>query len=181
MSDTPEHKTPAITPMLRKVLIWTGIAAIVLIILGGGIGFLTVGTDGLWSGLTGVGLAIFFLALTPLSVLIANRWYGKEMFATVFFGIVMGGWLLKLVLFIVAIVILRDQTWVVPLIIFLSLMAGVLVSLAIDVFAFTTMRMSYASDVSLPETNPEEPEISSDKPETGAEKLEIRPEDHNDS
>lgn len=162
-SDKTEHKSPAINSMLRKVLVWTGIAAVALIILGAGIGYLTAGTDGLLSGLTGVGLAIFFLALTPLSVLIANRWYGKEMFATVFFGIVMGGWLLKLVLFVVVIVILRGQSWVVPLIIFLSLMAGVLVSLAIDVFAFTKMRMPYVSDVSLPETNPEDAETT---PET---------------
>lgn len=165
MSDSSEPKTPAITTMLRKVLTWTGIAAIVLVVLGGGIGFLTAGTDGLWSGLTGVGLAIFFLVLTPLSVLIANRWYGREMFATVFFGIVMGGWLLKLVLFVVAIVILRDQAWVEPLIFFLALMAGVLVSLAIDVFAFTTMRVPYVSDISLPESNPEEQESPSGEPE----------------
>ncbi|GGD71277.1 hypothetical protein [Microbacterium murale] len=160
MSDTPKRPTPAITSMLRQVLIWTGIAAIVLVILGGGIGFLVAGTDGLWSGLAGVALAIVFLALTPLSVLIANRWYGREMFATVFFAIVMGSWLLKLVVFVVAIVILRGQDWVVPLIIFLALVAGIVVSLVIDAVVFTRMRMPYASEVSLPETNPEDREDS---------------------
>lgn len=160
MSDTPQRQTPAINSMLRQVLVWTGIAAIALVLLGGGIGFLVAGSDGLWSGLAGVALAVVFLALTPLSVLIANRWYGQEMFATVFFAIVMGSWLFKLVVFVVAIVILRGQDWVVPLVIFLSLVAGIVVSLVIDAIVFTKMRMPYVSEVELPEKNPEDHEDS---------------------
>ncbi|WP_144795492.1 hypothetical protein [Microbacterium paludicola] len=157
MSDTQDRPaTPAINAVLRTVLVWTGIAAAALIVLGGGIGYLVAGAEGLWSGLAGVGLAIVFLALTPVSVLIANRWYGKEMFATVFFGIVMGGWLLKLVIFIVAIVILRGQSWVVPEVIFLSLVAGIVVSLAIDAIAFSRLRVPHVSDVVLPTRNPED-------------------------
>lgn len=157
MSDTPERAAaPSINPVLRTVLLWTGIAAVALIILSCGIGFLVAGADGLWSGLAGVGLAVIFLALTPMSVLIANRWYGREMFATVFFGIVMGGWLLKLVIFIVAIVILREQSWVVPGVIFLSLVAGIVVSLVIDAVAFNKLRVPHVSDVVLPTRNPEE-------------------------
>lgn len=157
MSDTPEPvPAPSINPVLRTVLVWTGIAAVVLIILGGGIGYLVAGANGLWSGLAGVGLAVIFLALTPISVLVANRWYGREMFATVFFGIVMGGWLLKLVIFIVAIVILRGQDWVVPAVIFLSLVAGIVVSLVIDAVAFSKLRVPHVSDVVLPTRNPED-------------------------
>lgn len=161
MSDTPEQTTgPAINAVLRTVLLWTAIAAVALIVLGGGIGFLVAGSNGLWSGLAGVGLAVVFLALTPISVLIANRFYGREMFATVFFGIVMGGWLLKLVIFITAIVILRGQSWVVPAVIFLSLVAGIVVSLVIDAVAFTRLRVPHVSDVVLPTRDPEENEDS---------------------
>ena len=161
MSDTPAQPTaPAINPVLRTVLLWTGIAAAALVVLGGGIGYLVAGSDGLWSGLAGVGLAVVFLALTPVSVLIANRFYGREMFATVFFGIVMGGWLLKLVIFIVAIVILRGQSWVVPAVIFLSLVAGIVVSLVIDAVAFSRLRVPHVSDVTLPTRDPEEREDS---------------------
>ncbi len=157
MSDTnPTPAAPAINPVLRTVLVWTGIAAVVLVVLGSGVGFLVAGSDGLWSGLAGVGLAVVFLALTPISVLIANRWYGREMFATVFFGIVMGGWLLKLVIFITAIVILREQSWVVPTVIFLSLLAGIVVSLIIDAVAFSRLRVPHVSDVTLPTKNPED-------------------------
>lgn len=160
MSDTPQRQTPAINPILRTTLVWTLLAAAALLILCAGVGFLVAGTDGLWSGLTGVGLAIFFLVLTPLSLLIGNRWYGQEMFATVFFAIVMGGWLLKIVVFVVAVVILRGQPWVEPLVIFLSLVAGIIVSLVIDAVAFSRMRMPHVSDVTLPETDPEEREDS---------------------
>jgi len=157
MSDKTEPTAaPSINPVLRTVLLWTGIAALVLVILGGGIGLLVAGTNGLWSGLAGVGLAVIFLALTPISVLIANRWYGREMFATVFFAIVMGGWLLKLVIFIVAIVILRQQPWVEPVVIFGSLVAGIIVSLVIDAVAFNKLRVPHVSDVVLPTRNPEE-------------------------
>lgn len=156
MSDTPAPKTPAINALLRTALTWTGIAAVVLLVLCAGIGFLVAGRNGLWSGLVGVGLAILFLVLTPVSVLIANRWYGREMFGTLFFGIVMGGWLLKLVVFIVAVVLLRGQSWVEPAVIFLSLLAGIIVSLVIDAVAFRSLRMPHASDVELPTTNPED-------------------------
>lgn len=161
MSDTPaQNTTPAINAVLSGVLRWTALAAVALIVLGGGIGFLVAGSDGLWSGLAGVGLAIVFLALTPISMLIANRFHGREMFATVFFGIVMGGWLLKLVIFIAAIVILRGQSWIVPVVIFLSLVAGIVVSLVVDAVAFTRLRVPHASDVILPARNPEEHEDS---------------------
>lgn len=161
MSDSAQPKsTPAINAVLRTVLLWTAIAAVVLVILGCGIGYLVAGADGLWSGLAGVGLAVVFLALTPISVLIANRWYGREMFATVFFGIVMGGWLLKLVIFITAIVILRGQSWVVPEVIFFSLLAGIVVSLVIDGIAFTRLRVPHVSDIQLPTKNPEDAEDS---------------------
>lgn len=157
MSNTPEPvAAPSINPVLRTVLVWTGIAAVILIVLGSGSGYLVAGTNGLWSGLAGVGLAVIFLALTPISVLIANRWYGREMFATVFFGIVMGGWLLKLVIFIVAIVILRGQDWIVPPVIFVSLVTGIVVSLIIDAVAFTKLRVPHVSDVELPTKNPED-------------------------
>lgn len=160
MTDQPERKTPSSTPVLRRTLIWTAVAAAVLAVLGGGLGLLTAGTDGLWSGLSGVALAMVFLALTPLSMLVANRWFGTDMFVPYFFGIVAGGWLLKLVLFFVAIFILREQAWVQPVVLFLALVAGIVVSLAIDAYAFTKVRMPYASDVSLPEQDPESREDS---------------------
>ena len=98
------------TPILRTALVWSGAVTAVLAIAAAVIGFLVAGTEGLWSGLAGVLIAAVFLGITAASILIANRWYGDPLYVPVFFGIVLGGWLLKLVLFIVALLVLRDDT-----------------------------------------------------------------------
>ena len=90
------------TPILRTALVWSGAVTAVLAIAAAVIGFLVAGTEGLWSGLAGVLIAAVFLGITAASILIANRWYGDPLYVPAFFGIVLGGWLLKLVLFIVA-------------------------------------------------------------------------------
>ena len=48
--------------------------------------------------------------------------------------------------FIVAAVLLRDQTWLEPRILFFSLIAGVLVSLVLDAFVMLKSRLPYVSD-----------------------------------
>ena len=58
-----------------------------------------------------------------------------------FFVIVAGGWILKFVLFIVAVLLLRNQPWLEPKILFFSLVAGVIVSLCIDAFIMLKSRI----------------------------------------
>ena len=138
------------TPILRTALVWSGAVTAVLAIAAAVIGFLVVGTEGLWSGLAGVLIAAVFLGITAASILIANRWYGDPLYVPVFFGIVLGGWLLKLVLFIVALLVLRDQAWVAPAVFFVALVVSVMASLAVDVVVLLKMRIPHVSDVSLP-------------------------------
>ncbi|WP_460799561.1 hypothetical protein [Microbacterium sp. GXF0217] len=152
------------TPILRRTLIWSAIAAGILAILAGGIGFAVAGGEGLVSGLLGVLLAVLFLGITGLSILIANRWYGDPLYVQFFFAIVLGGWLLKLGLFIVIMIVLAGQPWIVPMVFFLSIVAGVAMSLIIDVVVLTQMRLPNVSDISLPTVNPED-----DDPAAGAE------------
>ena len=148
------------TPILRRTLIWSAIAAGILAILAGGIGFLVAEGEGLVSGLLGVLLAVLFLGITGLSILIANRWYGDPLYVQFFFAIVLGGWLLKLGLFIVIMIVLAGQPWIVPMVFFLSIVAGVAMSLIIDVVVLTRMRLPNVSDISLPTVNPEDDESS---------------------
>ena len=68
-----------------------------------------------------------------LSILIANRWYGDDLYVPVFFGIVLGGWILKFVVFIVVLLVLRGQPWVDPTVFFVSVVVSVLASLVVDV------------------------------------------------
>ena len=95
-------------------------------------------------------MAIGFMAITAASILLANRFAGSELFVGVFFGIVLGGWLLKFVLFIVAVFMLRDAVWINPIVLFVSIVGGVLGSLAVDVIVISRSKLLYVSDVSLP-------------------------------
>lgn len=148
------------TPILRRTLVWSAIAAGILAILAGGIGYAVAGGAGLASGLLGVLLAVVFLGITGLSILIANRWYGDPLYVQFFFAIVLGGWLLKLGLFVVIMIVLAGQPWIVPMVFFLSIVAGVAMSLIIDVVVLTRMRLPNVSDISLPTVNPEDEEPS---------------------
>ncbi|GAA5096436.1 hypothetical protein GCM10025760_29860 [Microbacterium yannicii] len=150
MSSSPVSSTP----ILRTVLVWSGTVTAVLAVVGAVVGFLVAGTTGLWSALAGVLVAAVFLGITGASILIANRWYGNELYVPIFFGIVMGGWILKFVVFIAILFILRGQPWIEPAVFFVALVASVLASLAIDVVVMLRMRVPNVSDVELP-TDPD--------------------------
>ncbi len=155
MSSTPNPRTPiSSTPILRTVLVWSGSVTAVLAVAGAVVGYLVAGADGLWSALAGVLIAALFLGITAASILIANRWFGDALYVPIFFGIVLGGWILKFVVFLVALFVLRDQPWIVGPVFFLALVASVLASLAIDVVVLTRMRVPHVSDVQLP-TDPD--------------------------
>ena len=110
------------------------------------VGFgLAFGGIGVTSAIIGAVLAAVFLGLTAASVLIAQRF---DM--VVFFAIVMGAWILKFALFLLAVVLLRDQPWISPMALFVTLIAGVIVSLVTDVTVVAKSRMPFASDVRLP-------------------------------
>ena len=68
------------TPILRRTLIWSGVATAALAVVAGVVGYLVGGGEGLISGLLGVLLAALFLAITGISILIANRWYGDPLY-----------------------------------------------------------------------------------------------------
>jgi len=142
------------TPILRTTLVWSAGVTAVLAVAAAVIGFLVAGTTGLWSALLGVLIAAVFLAITALSILIANRWYGDDLYVPIFFGIVLGGWILKFVVFIVALLLLRGQPWLDPTVFFVAVVVSVLASLVVDVVVLTRMRVPHVSDVTLP-TDPE--------------------------
>ncbi|MDF2992508.1 MAG: hypothetical protein K0S37_3022 [Microbacterium sp.] len=154
-STTPSRRRPSSTPVLRTALVWGGIVTAVLLVVGAVVGFAVGGAGGLGSALAGVAVSAVFLAVTATSILVANRWFGDPLYVPIFFGIVLGGWLLKLVLFIVAIVVLREQGWVDPKIFYVALVVSVVASLVVDVVVLLRMRIPSASDVTLP-TDPDE-------------------------
>ena len=101
------------------------IAAIALI--GGAIGYALAGQNGLVSALIGSGLALLFVSMTALSVQL-----GAKLPLAGFFGVVMGGWLIKLVGFIITMALLKSADFINGPVLFFTIVVSVLGALAID-------------------------------------------------
>ncbi len=144
------NNTPSSNPVLKRALISGGFVALGIALVGGLLGYLVDGGVGLVSALIGTALAVIFMGVTAGTILLANRFSGSDMFVGAFFGIVLGGWLLKFIVFLVVVIILKDQTWINPVVLFLSVIAGVIGSLVVDVMVMLKSRMPYVSDVVLP-------------------------------
>ncbi len=143
-------RTPTSNPVLRRALAWGGLLAAIILVVSAVLGFVFAGVPGVLGALIGTLMAVVFMGITAASILLANRFAGSEAFVGAFFGIVLGGWLLKFIVFIVLVVVLRGATWLNPTVLFLSLVAGVIASLVVDVLVVAKSRMPYASDVQLP-------------------------------
>ncbi|HPT95689.1 MAG TPA: hypothetical protein PLA13_03320 [Microbacteriaceae bacterium] len=154
------------SPILRAVLKWGGIVMGALAVLGAVIGYLVDGPNGLWSALVGIVLGGVFLGITAGSILIANRWFGTDLYVPIFFAIVLGGWIIKFVIFLVVILVLKEQPWVNPVIMFLAIVFGVLGSLVVDALVLLRMRLPYVSDVKLPGDDDDEEEIADEEAES---------------
>jgi hypothetical protein len=96
-------------------------------ILGGGLGLIFAGAAGLVSGLIGATLALLFSSLTALSV-----FFGGKLSLGGFFGVVLGGWIVKLIGFIVLIALLKGAAFIAGPVLFFTLVASILGTLVID-------------------------------------------------
>ena len=143
-------RTPTSNPVLRRALAWGGVLAAIVLVVSCVLGLVFAGTEGLVSAIVGTLMAVVFMGITAASILLANRFAGSDVFVGIFFGIVLGGWLLKFIVFIVLVVVLRDAAWLNPTVLFLSLVAGVIASLVVDVLVVAKSRLPYVSDVQLP-------------------------------
>lgn len=142
--------TVSSTPLLRMTLVVGSIVGGVLLVAAGVVGFLVAGEDGLASGLVGALIGAVFPAFTAISILVANRFYGRPAYLQIFFGVVLGGWLLKFILVIVALVVLTRVDWVVPLVFYFSLLATAIASLVVDLIVLMKMRLPAVSDIVMP-------------------------------
>ena len=135
---------PTSQPVLRRALRFEIIATVALMLLFGAIGFFVSQVPGVVGGALGALIAGVLSCITIGSILFANqRFIQSPNFVVIFFGIVVGGWLLKLIAFIVAVVLLRDQTWLDSKILFFGLVAGIVVSLVIDTLVVAKGRLPY--------------------------------------
>lgn len=139
---------PVSQPALLRALRLGVIVTIALVIVFAGIGWLVSGTEGLVGGIIGAAMGGVFLGLTVGSIAFANRLIESPNYIVLFFGIVMGGWILKFVVFIVLLMVLRGQPWLDGTMLFFGLLASVIAALVIDVWVILKTRMPV---VNLPE------------------------------
>lgn len=142
----------SVAPILLRALRDGGIFAALVAIVAGTIGWFVSGTPGVVAGLLGAAAAALFMGLTAVSILVAGRAAKGDLTHPIFFGIVLGAWVLKLIVFGLVVIPLRTATWLDPVVFFWAVIVAVLGSLVVDALAFARTRVPYASDVRLPES-----------------------------
>lgn len=138
----------SVAPLLTRSLRYGALVALAAAVLGGGIGWLVAGGPGLAGGLLGAALSAVFLGLTAVSILVAGRVAKGDLTSPAFFGIVLGVWTLKLILFFAFSLWLRTQEWLDPAAFGFTAIGAVLGSLVADAVAFQRSRVPL--DVVLP-------------------------------
>ncbi|RCS57745.1 hypothetical protein CIK77_16175 [Microbacterium sp. JB110] len=126
-------------------------AGAAVLVLSSIVGWIVSGAPGLGSGALGAGIGILFPIITVATLLFGNRWYGTPSFLTMFFAVNAGSFLVKIVVFMIALNIVFGLPWVDRIVLYGALVAAALASLVVDVIVVARTRISGASDVALPE------------------------------
>ena len=113
-------------------------------------GALVSDLPGMLGALVGSALGFALLGLTALSIIWGFRLGKGDVLAPAFFGIVLGTWLAKFVVFLAIVFWLGDQEWLDRTVLFLTIVASLLAGLITDVVVIARSRMPYVSDVTLP-------------------------------
>jgi hypothetical protein len=130
----------SLSTVMARVLKLGSLLVLAIALLGSLIGFLVIGTSGVYAALIGSGAAFLFTALTALSVLI-----GSKLNLAGFLGAVLGGWLVKMVLFLIGFSMLNKAEWLTrearP-IVFFTVVAAVIGGLVIDTMIVSKARLT---------------------------------------
>ena len=149
------------TTILTRALRYGTILTIGVVVVGGIIGYLVGGVPGLISALLGAGVTAVFMGLTSGSFVIASRVAKLPEGIVVYYGIILGTFILKFVIFLVLVISLRYVSWLNPTVFGFTIIAAVLGTLVVDALALQRGRMTYV-DVTLPGENTTPAEKSSE-------------------
>ena len=64
--------TPTSNPVMKRALVWGGLLALVIMVVGAIVGGIVAGWPGVASALVGTALAVVFMGITAASILLAN-------------------------------------------------------------------------------------------------------------
>jgi len=130
----------SLSTVMARVLKLGSSLVLAIALLGSLVGYLTIGLSGVYAALIGSGAAFLFTALTALSVLI-----GSKLNLAGFLGAVLGGWLVKMVLFLIGFSTLNKAAWLTresrP-IVFFTVVAAVIGGLVIDTMIVSKARLT---------------------------------------
>jgi hypothetical protein len=126
--------------VFTKVLKLGSLLIATIAVLGSLIGYFAAGIPGLLGALVGAVIALLFVSLTAIAGLVGGR-----LSLGGFYAAVLGGWLLKVVIFIAVIAIVRQIDGLNRVAIFATLVASVLGSLAVDGFVVTKSKIPAVS------------------------------------
>lgn len=136
-------------PVLKNTILFGGLLAVAIAVVGSVIGYFVDGSVGLVSALVGAAMAFLFLGVTAGSILLGNRIANSDFLNPLFFVTVLGGWLLKFAVFLILLFVLKDQPWINNIVLLLTVIVGVVGSLVVDVVVIARSRQPYV-DVELP-------------------------------
>ncbi len=137
------------TTILTRALRYGAVLTIGVLIVGGLIGYLTGGVPGLVSALLGAGVTAVFMGLTAASFVVASRVAHLPEGIAVYYGIILGTFVVKFVIFLVLVISLRHVSWLNPTIFGFTIIAAVLGTLIVDALALQRGRVPY-TDVAMP-------------------------------
>jgi hypothetical protein len=127
--------------LFRRVLSLGSLLTGAIALVGGLAGYFLAGPEGLVSALIGAALTLVFMSLTALSV-----WIGGQLPLGGFFGMVLGGWLIKIIGFAFVIANLKDADFINGPVLFFTLVAAILGTLAVDSVAALKARIPVIGD-----------------------------------
>lgn len=128
--------TTGVAAMFKKVLGWGALLIAGIAVVASLLGWALAGTNGLISALIGAAIAFAFVSLTALSV-----WLGGRLNLGGFYGVVLGGWVLKVLIFLIIVGVLRHAEFINGPTLFFTLVASILGSLGIDSWVFLKARL----------------------------------------
>jgi hypothetical protein len=130
----------SLSTVMARVMKLGSLLVLAIALLGSLVGYLTIGLSGVYAALIGSGAAFLFTALTALSVLI-----GSKLNLAGFLGAVLGGWLVKMVLFLIGFSTLNKAAWLTresrP-IVFFTVVSAVIGGLVIDTMIVSKARLT---------------------------------------
>ena len=98
------------------------------------------GLPGIWGVLVGAAIGGGFVLFTALSVLLtANTTPANTM------AVVLGGWLLKVIVLVMVLLVIRDMDFYDTVALFVTVMLGLFATLGTEVWAVVTSRVTYVS------------------------------------